>query len=284
MLPSASCMRHHGQAAGDGWGSRMGFRFRKSVRILPGVRVNLSKSGISASIGGIGATVNIGSRGTRTTVGVPGTGLSYSAMKSPSRPMNDVGRSNRVGPAAPTRVNGCVALFGGAGFLALLAAIGLHAPSPSPVDGNEVMPMAMSTPAIVSARTLTCRQTPDPQAARITRYHRGAQVTVVGTSGAWSEVDRGSSKCWLMSAFLTDAAGLAAPGASPSLSGAQGLATMTAASRTDRSHRSSSRAARGNRRSGFSGGACPCSGGNVCIGPRGGRFCITSGGNKRYGV
>lgn len=31
-------------------------------------------------------------------------------------------------------------------------------------------------------------------------------------------------------------------------------------------------------------GQCPCNGGNVCVGPRGGRYCITSGGNKRYGV
>ena len=27
---------------------------------------------------------------------------------------------------------------------------------------------------------------------------------------------------------------------------------------------------------------CPCSGEEVCTGPRGGRFCYTSGGNKRY--
>ena len=27
---------------------------------------------------------------------------------------------------------------------------------------------------------------------------------------------------------------------------------------------------------------CPCSGTKNCIGPRGGSFCITSGGNKRY--
>lgn len=27
---------------------------------------------------------------------------------------------------------------------------------------------------------------------------------------------------------------------------------------------------------------CPCSGYNICIGPRGGKYCITSGGNKRY--
>lgn len=30
------------------------------------------------------------------------------------------------------------------------------------------------------------------------------------------------------------------------------------------------------------GGRCPCGSGSVCTGPRGGRFCITSGGNKRY--
>lgn len=31
-------------------------------------------------------------------------------------------------------------------------------------------------------------------------------------------------------------------------------------------------------------GECPCNGGNVCVGPRGGRYCMTSSGNKRYGV
>lgn len=31
------------------------------------------------------------------------------------------------------------------------------------------------------------------------------------------------------------------------------------------------------------GGSCSCSSGRVCVGPRGGRYCITSGGNKRYG-
>ena len=31
-------------------------------------------------------------------------------------------------------------------------------------------------------------------------------------------------------------------------------------------------------------GRCPCNGGNVCVGPRGGRYCITSSGRKRYGV
>lgn len=58
----------------------MGFRFRKIISVLPGVRINLSKSRVSTSLGGEGATVNVGPDGKRyVTVGVPGTGMSYRA-------------------------------------------------------------------------------------------------------------------------------------------------------------------------------------------------------------
>lgn len=55
----------------------MGFRFRRSVRLFPGVRLNFSLSGVSVSAGVPGAMVNIGPRGGRVTVGLPGTGISY---------------------------------------------------------------------------------------------------------------------------------------------------------------------------------------------------------------
>jgi hypothetical protein len=60
----------------------MGFRFRKSIKLLPGIRINLSKSGVSTSVGVPGATVNFSDKGTRTTVGIPGTGMSYSERVS----------------------------------------------------------------------------------------------------------------------------------------------------------------------------------------------------------
>lgn len=54
------------------------FRFRKSFKVLPGVRLNLSKSGTSFSLGPRGSTLNVGGKnGPRATVGIPGTGLSY---------------------------------------------------------------------------------------------------------------------------------------------------------------------------------------------------------------
>ncbi len=54
----------------------MAWRFRKSFKLLPGVRVNVSKSGISTSIGAAPFTLNIGPRGAHATASLPGTGFS----------------------------------------------------------------------------------------------------------------------------------------------------------------------------------------------------------------
>lgn len=70
-------------------------RFRKSIKIVPGVRLNLSKSGVSTSLGGRGATVNVSKRGVRSTLSVPGTGLSWSSISGwdesrRSRPADEI--------------------------------------------------------------------------------------------------------------------------------------------------------------------------------------------------
>ena len=66
------------------WSGSMGFRFRRSIRIMPGVRLNLGKRGVSTSIGVRGAQVTIGKTGVRQTVGIPGTGLSWTSLRRPS--------------------------------------------------------------------------------------------------------------------------------------------------------------------------------------------------------
>ena len=63
----------------------MSFRFRRTVRILPGLRLNFSKSGVSTSAGKRGANVTVGQGQTRTTVGAPGTGLSYTTATGRKR-------------------------------------------------------------------------------------------------------------------------------------------------------------------------------------------------------
>jgi hypothetical protein len=55
----------------------MGFRFRKRIKLFPGLHLNISKRGYSISVGERGLTTNISRKGLRETVSVPGTGLSY---------------------------------------------------------------------------------------------------------------------------------------------------------------------------------------------------------------
>ncbi|MFI8466460.1 hypothetical protein B8A38_24870 [Pseudomonas aeruginosa] len=55
----------------------MGFRFSKRITIVPGVRLNISGSGISTSVGPRGLSLTMGKRGTYLNAGLPGTGLAY---------------------------------------------------------------------------------------------------------------------------------------------------------------------------------------------------------------
>ncbi len=62
----------------------MSWRFRRSIKVIPGVRINLTTRGLSTTIGPRGATVSFGSQGIFANLGLPGTGLS---------------RRERLGPA-----------------------------------------------------------------------------------------------------------------------------------------------------------------------------------------
>ena len=55
----------------------MGVRFYRSIRLLPFLYLNFSKTGISFSLGRPGAALNVSPKGARGSVGLPGTGLSY---------------------------------------------------------------------------------------------------------------------------------------------------------------------------------------------------------------
>lgn len=76
----------------------MAFRFQKRIKIAPGIRLNISKTGISTSIGTNGATVNLGKDGAQSTVGIPGTGLSYRSKLT--------GGKTTAAPAASTAKSG----------------------------------------------------------------------------------------------------------------------------------------------------------------------------------
>ena len=73
----------------------MGFKFRKSFKIAPGVRVSFGKKSSSISFGTKGFRTSFNTKGrTTTSIGIPGTGLSYS--KSTSLKGKSKSKKNKV--------------------------------------------------------------------------------------------------------------------------------------------------------------------------------------------
>lgn len=77
----------------------MGFRYRKSINLGGGFRINISKSGIGYSWGVKGYRVTKTAKGTtRRTASIPGTGISF---------VDETGKKKQRGtfPANPRQVN-----------------------------------------------------------------------------------------------------------------------------------------------------------------------------------
>lgn len=76
----------------------MGIRFRKSINLGKGFRINMSKSGPGFSWGGKGFRITRTSKGNiRTTASIPGTGLSYQKeFKNPLRSKKGKGASKEI--------------------------------------------------------------------------------------------------------------------------------------------------------------------------------------------
>lgn len=55
----------------------MAFRFRRTISIFPGVRLNFGKNGVSLSVGRRGLSFTLNKSGVHSNVGAPGTGMSY---------------------------------------------------------------------------------------------------------------------------------------------------------------------------------------------------------------
>ncbi|MCE5202784.1 MAG: DUF4236 domain-containing protein [Coriobacteriales bacterium] len=78
----------------------MAIRFRRTVKLAPGVRLNLGKRGVSVRVGGRGLGVTTGTSGTRVSAGIPGTGL-YATKKVSGAPKRASSRPAQVTAGQP---------------------------------------------------------------------------------------------------------------------------------------------------------------------------------------
>lgn len=84
----------------------MGLRFKKSIKLGSGARLNIGKKSVGMSVGGKGARYSVSSSGRRTkSVGIPGTGLSY---VSTSGGRKSSSRRSHGRKASSTSKGGCL--------------------------------------------------------------------------------------------------------------------------------------------------------------------------------
>ncbi|WP_413716105.1 SH3 domain-containing protein [Sphingobium sp. B12D2B] len=148
--------------------------------------------------------------------------------------------------------------------------------------------------AYINGTTVNCRARPDAKAPVVAKLHQGQEVSVVEAGAGWSRLAKPS--CWVSSRFISTAyvsagsssvqrtGSSAARSSSRRSAGSYSLFNQPAKLSRPKKKRKASSARQSSGSGVYGGSSCPCSGGTVCIGPRGGRYCITSGGNKRYGV
>ncbi len=115
----------------------MGWRFRQSFKVIPGLRLNLSRSGLSASIGGAPFTVNVGPRGLTGTGSIPGTDVAYREHLS-------VPQFGRETPGTPTVPDG----HGSS------QAVPYHPPMPPTVSAAQIEQVRNASTELLTSESL----------------------------------------------------------------------------------------------------------------------------------
>jgi hypothetical protein len=184
----------------------MPWRFHRILKIIPGVRVNVGKGGVSTSVGPRGADINIGRHGVSTDAGLPGTGLSY--RQKLGRPGSWIGIATLIVALALSayRYSDKIAAYFHPAPAATQASTGDAPARHARSSGGAAAVILAATPAsgvrYVRRGNSDLRATPSSSAPAIAKEAKGAQVTLLAVAGKWSQVRVGAQTGWMRSSVL----------------------------------------------------------------------------------
>jgi hypothetical protein len=189
----------------------MGWRFQKVLSIIPGLRLNLSKSGVSTSVGPRGAGINVGRHGVTTHAGIPGTGHSYrQKMGKHGSWMGVVTVIAGLGLWAFNHESKVEHWLNGHDVTQSTVASTSHAPRVTLTSSAASAVVAAATPATgtryVRRNNSDLRAVPSTSAPAIAKEARGTAVTLIAVNGKWSEVRAGAATGWMRSSVLGEEA------------------------------------------------------------------------------
>jgi hypothetical protein len=203
----------------------MPWRFHRVISIIPGlVRLNLSKGGISGSVGPRGADMNIGKHGITTNAGLPGTGLSY-------RQKLGVAHGSGIGvglfiaalafagwkyfggdiPAIPhlpiATQKSSVATDDSVGIPSVTKEARTTRVHHAKADAGASV-IAAAKPAsgmmYVHRNNSDLRPAPSTSSEPLKKLAKGEKVTLLALSDKWAQIDDAGTKGWVRASILKD--------------------------------------------------------------------------------
>ena len=206
----------------------MGWRFHRVLNIIPGLlRLNISKNGVSTSVGPRGADVNIGSHGATTNAGIPGTGLSY--RQKLGHHFSGIGVGLFIAALAfagwkyfggsthslphlpvPTSTSTTVADDDSGGIPTVTptsrGATHAHAHTHAEDANTGADVIAAAKPAsgtmFVHRNNSDLRARPATSLPAIKKLAKGDKVTLLALSDKWAEVQAGDTKGWVRASII----------------------------------------------------------------------------------
>lgn len=141
--------------------------------------------------------------------------------------------------------------------------------------------LAFGASGFVKSESLTVRNSPREDGGVVRTVDRGFEFKVYDMSSGWYRISPTTSNPqWINADFVCFTKGCA-----PSASTTSTLVIIPQPRRIEPpkyNPEADKRPEQRAQRPSSSSASCPCSGNSNCIGPKGGRYCITSNGNKNY--
>jgi hypothetical protein len=206
----------------------MPLRFHRVISIIPGfLRLNLSKGGISGSVGPRGADINIGKQGITTNAGLPGTGLSYRQKLGVAHGSgigvglfiaalafagykyvahNGLPNIPRIGPAQQTNSATLPGDYSGGIPTVIKPERVAHAHRATTDAGADIIAAAKPANGAMYVRRANSdlRPAPSTSSEAVKKLTKGEKVTLIALSGKWAEVDDNGTKGWVRASILKD--------------------------------------------------------------------------------
>ena len=186
----------------------MGWRFRKSFKILPGVKLNINKKSVGLTFGGKGFHYTVNSKGKHTaSAGIPGTGLYYTESytergrkgSSNLKATNNDRMEHKSGCLPLSILFFGITLFG----IVLIGGVSSTSNEETEVQQEATVQTEATKQIMYATANLNVRSGPGTDYSILTTLKSGQEISVLNQSDGWAEIEYTPSPAYVSTSYIS---------------------------------------------------------------------------------